>query len=201
MSIATPNVYLNIKNEAARELPSACIFEGKRETSLMNKLKKPFEQLTDMERESLHDQLVRCLVKIFRAHDFRVSYSVKGRRHKVRGDSGIIYYPTVVAQKEPVAVVCDVRTRGQRGMGRKTDRGAVQLFKAQLDDLDERLGQPRGIIVNPHGIERDARMLAEHFRIDAVSINTETLLRILGLDLTTSKERIIKEAVKSGMIL
>jgi len=147
-----------------------------------------------------HDKVVMTIVKIFQAYGFAVKFAVKGvARTPITGDSGITYYPDFVAQKGIVTIVGDVRTRGQRGLGPKTDRGAVQLLQAVLDDLTTALKRPHGMISNPNGTEDDARQLAEHFGIMIIDIDMDAVDKIFGLSPETDKDEIIREARKFGI--
>jgi hypothetical protein len=160
----------------------------------------PIKKFQSPRKLSDHDKVVTAIAKMFLAYGFDVKYTVKGvRRIETVGDSGVTYYPDFVAHKGIVTIVGDVRTRGQRGLGDKTDRGAIQMLQAQLDDLNTTLRRPHGVIANPNGTEDDAKQLAEHFGIIILDITTGTVNTILGLDLEKDKREIIEEARKLGI--
>ena len=141
--------------------------------------------------ETPHDKVVLAIEKILRAYGFEVHANIARReRYGVKGNSEVMYYPDIVGYKGILSVVADVRTRAQRGTGPKTDRGAVQLLQAELDDLTEALKRPHGMIINPNGIEEDAERLAKHFGILTVSlsmadaeeiIQTEDISKIISI--------------------
>lgn len=129
---------------------------------------------------SPHDKIVLAIKKMLETYGFDVHSNIaKFERHGIKGNSGAMYYPDIVAYKGILSVVVDVRTRGQRGTGPKTDRGAVQLLMGELDDLVEALRRPHGMIVNPNGIHQDAENLAKHFGILTVALSAEACEKVI----------------------
>lgn len=147
-----------------------------------------------------HDKIIKALVSIFSAYGFNVEYNIKGHPYRIQGDSGATYRPDIVATRGITSVVCDVRTRGQRGTQPKTDRGAVQLLQAELEDLNARLKRPIGLIVNPNGILEKAKRIAEHYGIIPLEIDMDTVSKILSLNIETDRSAIITEARRIGIV-
>ncbi len=85
------------------------------------------EEESETERVA-QGKLIAAMAKILTAFDFDVQFSVKDghvRRQELKGDSGRIYHPDLIASKGPWKIVCQARTRGQRGQSDKLDPGAV----------------------------------------------------------------------------
>lgn len=149
-----------------------------------------------------HDKTVEAMVKIFSAYGFDVrKYHIEGKRRDIlKGNSGVTYFPNVLATRGTLSILCDVRTRGQRGIQEKIDKGAVQFHKAILDDLAKTLKNPQGMIVNPYGVQKNAKKLADHFGIIIRIIPWEFVDRIRKLDLDSEKSKIIEDARKLGIV-
>jgi hypothetical protein len=126
-----------------------------------------------------------------------VQYTIKGRRTKrieINGDSGKIYYPDIIAERGPWKLVCEVRTRGQRGTSDKLDPGAVQFAIAELSDMQSVLKRPHGMLITPHGIQKEAKKLADHFGIIVALLPISVADKILALDFHSQKEEILNIA-------
>ncbi len=152
------------------------------------------EESRDAPDLDLHDKLIQAMVKILSAYGFQVQYTVKGRRTtrlEVTGDSGKIYYPDVKAQRGPWTIICEVRTRGQRGQSDKLDPGAIQFAVAELADMQSSLRRPHRVIVTPHGIQPEAKKLADHFGIIVALLPINAATKILDLDFHSRKDEII----------
>ena len=150
-----------------------------------------------------HDVLVKAIVAVLSAHGFEVQYVIKGvktERIRVQGDSGLNYYPDVMAKKGFTTLVGDVRTRGQRGTQDKVDRGAIQFMQAELDDWIACLNRPHGMIVTPHGANDEATRLAAHFGIYIVTLPMDVARVIAGFDVVSQKEKIVDVARKSNVV-
>ncbi len=138
-----------------------------------------------------HDRLIEATVRILSAYGFQVKQTVKGKRIDVKGDSGSVYYPDILAEKGPWKLIAEIRTRNQRGTGNQLDRGAVQFMAAELADLQSVLKRPHGMLVTPHGIDTNAKPLADHFGIIIGLLPFPAVDKILGLDFHAQKEQIL----------
>ena len=137
------------------------------------------------------------------AYGFEVHFTIKGRKtEEIRavGDSGLNYYPDLIAKKGFTTLVGDIRTRGQRGTQDQVDRGAVQFLQAELDDWIARLHRPHGMIVTPHGADEEATRLAAHFGIYIVKLPMGAAKVIADLDVVSQRERIIEKARESNVL-
>ncbi len=155
-----------------------------------------------MDKEK-HDLLVRAIVNVLCAYGFQVDYTVKGKKTeaiKVEGDSGLHYYPDVIARKGRTTLVGDIRTRGQRGTKDEIDRYVIQFLQAELDDWVSVLKRPHGMVVSLHGADKDATILADHFGIYIVPISLEAATEIAKLDVVSQKEKIIDLARKNNIV-
>lgn len=148
--------------------------------------------------ETPHDKIVLAIKKILGAYSFEVHANIaKIETHGIKGNSGVIYRPDIVGYKGILSVIVDVRTRGQRGTGPKTDRGAVQLLQAELDDLIEALTRPHGMIVNPNGIDKVAENVAKHFGILTITLGISAAEEIIKTD---EESKIISIAKSHGIL-
>lgn len=137
------------------------------------------------------------------AYGFEVQYTIKGKRTEevlVTGDSGLNYYPDLIAKKGFTTLVGDIRTRGQRGTQDPVDRGAVQFLQAELDDWIAELHRPHGMIVTPHGADEESTRLATHFGIYIVTLPMDVARVIADLDVVSQKQRIIDKARESNVV-
>lgn len=161
------------------------------------------EEPSDPVELNLHDRLIQAMVTILSAYGFQVQSTVKGKRTpdlEVIGDSGKTYYPDIKAQKGPWTIICEARTRGQRGRSDKVDPGAVQLAIAELADMQSVLRRPHGMIVTPHGIQPEARKLADHFGVIIALLPITAVNRILDLDFHSRKEQILAIAKEFKLV-
>ena len=113
-----------------------------------------------------HDILVKAIAHVLCAYGFQVDFTIKGKKTekiKIIGDSDLHYYPDIIAKKGLMTLVGDIRTRGQRGTKDEIDRGVIQFLQAELDDWMSCLKRPHGMVVTPHGADKDAVILANHF--------------------------------------
>jgi hypothetical protein len=155
------------------------------------------EEVVDSADISLHDRLIQAMVRILSAYGFQVQSTVKGKRSQkleVMGDSGKLYYPDIKAQKGPWTIICEARTRGQRGQSEKLDPGAIQFAVAELADMQAALKRPHGMIVTPHGTLPEAKKLADHFGVIIALLPVHAVNRILDLDFHSQKEQILEIA-------
>jgi len=161
------------------------------------------EEAVDMSDLDLHDRLIQAMVQILSAYGFQVQFTVKGKRTQkleVVGDSRKIYYPDIKAQKGPWTIICEARTRGQRGQSEKLDPGAIQFAIAELADMQASLKRPHGMIVTPHGILPEAKKLANHFGVIVALLPVTAVNRILDLDFHSQKDQILDIAKSFDLI-
>ena len=161
------------------------------------------DERLDPSELKLHDRLIEAMVKILSAYSFQVQYTVKRKRTpglKVMGDSSKLYYPDIIAEKGPWKLVVEARTRGQRGRSDEVDPGAVQLTMAELADMQKSLKRPHGMIVTPHGIQPEAKKLADHFGIIIGLLPINAINRIEDLDLVSNREKILDIAKEFKLI-
>src|SRR5262249_1536691 len=99
---------------------------------MTSKLKSDAQDSSPDHSGSLRDRLLESTVKVFEAYGFQLRHVGKNSLGQMRviGDSGVSYVPDIVAQRGRLSMVCEIRTRGQRGRGKNIDRGAVQLLQA-----------------------------------------------------------------------
>lgn len=67
-----------------------------------------------------HDILTKAMVNILAVYGFEVHFKIKGmetERIQVVGDSGINYYPDILAKKGYTTLVGDIRTRAKGDKG------------------------------------------------------------------------------------
>jgi hypothetical protein len=150
-----------------------------------------------------HDTLIKAIVNILSSYGFQVDYTIKGKKTekiKICGDSDLHYYPDVIARKGRTTLVGDIRTRGQRGTKNEIDRGVIQFLQAELDDWIACLKRPHGMVVTPHGADKDAEILANHFGIYIVKLPMDIARVIAELDVVSQKEKIIDLARKSDVV-
>lgn len=145
---------------------------------------------------SNHDKLVFAITKIFSVYGYEVHYNIKGKREKVKGNSGIDYYLDIYAKRGSSGIVADIRTRGQRGLGNKIDRGVIQLLFAVLADLTCIFQRPKGMIITSWGIEKRVEPLAEYFGILIITLPLDAADRILTFDVISERNKIMEEAEK-----
>jgi len=153
---------------------------------------------------SKHDVLAKAMVNILAAYGFEVQYKIKGKETEkilVIGDSGLNYYPDIVATKGYTVLVGDIRTRGQRGTKDKIDRYVVQFLQAELDDMTAKFKRPHGLIVTAHGSDSDAIRLADHFGIYLVHLQLDIAQEIANLDPVSQRQKILETARKSNIEL
>jgi len=163
----------------------------------------PLEESSEPVELDLHDRSIQAMVRILSAYGFQVQSTVKGKRTaglEVVGDSGKVYYPDIKAQKGPWTIICEARTRGQRGQSDKLDPGAIQLAIAELDDMQAVLRRPHGMIVTPHGIQPEAKKLADHFGIIVALLPIAAIDKILDLDFHSRKEQILTIAKEFKLV-
>ncbi len=159
------------------------------------------EEESETERVA-QGKLIAAMAKILTAFDFDVQFSVKDghvRRQELKGDSGRIYHPDLIASKGPWKIVCQARTRGQRGQSDKLDPGAVQFAIAELADLQSSLKRPHAMLITPHGIQAEARKLADHFGIIVAILPLRIANQILILDILSEKLTILKIVRQFGL--
>lgn len=139
-----------------------------------------------------HDILVKAIVNVLCAYGFQVDYTIKGKKTeeiKVIGDSGLHYYPDVIARKGRTTLVGDIRTRGQRGTKDEIDRYVIQFLQAELDDWVSILKRPHGMVVTLHGADKDATILADHFGIYLVPLSMDCARALESLDVVSQREK------------
>lgn len=150
-----------------------------------------------------HDVLVKAIVGVLSAYGFEVQYTIKGKKTekiKICGDSELHYYPDVIARKGLTTLVGDIRTRAQRGTKNEVDRGVIQFLQAELDDWAACLKRPHGMIVTPHGADKDAIILAKHFGIYIVTLPMDIARIIADLDVVSQREKIVEIARKNDVV-
>jgi len=150
-----------------------------------------------------HDTLVKAIVAILSAYGFEVQFTIKGKKTekiKIIGDSDLHYYPDVIAKKGLTTLVGDIRTRGQRGTKDEIDRGVIQFLQAELDDWVACLKRPHGMVITPHGADKDAIILAKHFGIYIVTLPMDVARTIANLDVVSQREQIVDLARKNDVL-
>jgi hypothetical protein len=150
-----------------------------------------------------HDTLIKAIVNVLCAYGFQVDYTIKGTRTekvKIIGDSDLHYYPDVIAKRGLTTLIGDIRTRGQRGTKNEIDRGVIQFLQAELDDLAACLKRPHGMVVTPHGADKDATILANHFGIYIITLSMDAARTIANLDVISQREKIIDLARKNDVV-
>ncbi len=150
-----------------------------------------------------HDILVKATVAILSSYGFEVQYTIKGKKTekiKICGDSGLNYYPDVIAKKGLTTLIGDIRTRGQRGTKNEIDRGVVQFLQAELDDWIACQKRPHGMIITSHGADKDAIILAKHFGIYILTLPMNTAYSIATLDVVSQRGKIIDLAIKNDFL-
>lgn len=144
-----------------------------------------------------HDKLVLAMSKVLSACGWEVKYNITGKQHhKVKGNSGNVYFPDNLARKGFANLIADIRTRAQRGTSEMVDRGTIQMLYAELRDLVCTLERPKGMMVSAHGADKNTKKLARYFGIPIVTFPLDKAEEILSLNGISKKGEIMGMAKK-----